>query len=466
MRIKFICLAVIIATLFMVVPVLAANQTRSSNYALPVWAPQMSAEPVLYWNYSQNLTPLSFYEQSVEFVHVLSRGDFVLGSTLSGEYGYNRAGSSIEVAKVADSWECDVIPTGLPDRCYGPLTFTYEAFNKTEARLNGGDLELNPSTIYHDNISWDQGSPEADMTETYVSNNVSNCYGIRAYHGFAFQWEIGGTMFSGENLPGYLQESVNAGVAGIQPVVPWATCAINLKVYRVTDMAIVQNSVFHLYNASDNVLVDIPLPSGVGQTDIIPGQSFSWNATAAGYISGNRLTPQELDNDSCGYTLSWPITPIQAIGGNTTVNFNVYDPNICGALCAISYFSAEISGAQVGITGPSNTYVGYTNDYGVAAFNLNSTSAFSWTVSKTGYETQTGNFTLSGEGTKIVLVPLSTIPTAGTPIRTMIPGSGTGAESDVSGVFFNSAGAIAALVILAIIMGLIDIMGGQHRKRR
>jgi hypothetical protein len=284
------------------------------------------------------------------------------------------------------------------------------------------------------------------------------------------------------------------------------------------------NSVYTNYGTDDNLT--LYLPNGTRQQLWIlsPVNNrvflYQWNAGAVSNCSGDSITVNTWDG-STGAQLGG--TKISFINTTNYIgNISVTAPNGTYTFCLPPYFNYDVGASKTGYEGANTTWtsaiyfgdqidfwlypvtndtfngtatfivndvyglpisnvkivstnndIRYTNNQGYTQFIVNRTATYSYTASKSGYNSSTVDVTLGGAASKITEIRLTAgvIPTATTPVTTVVtptlpPGTGEAATQEVSSIFFNAAGAIAILTVLAILLGLVDIMGGQRRRRR
>jgi hypothetical protein len=200
----------------------------------------------------------------------------------------------------------------------------------------------------------------------------------------------------------------------------------------------------------------VTAPNGTYTFYLPAGNTYNIGATKTGYEGVNTTwvaTPATDDQ------IDFWLYPVTNDTLNGTATFIVND-----------VYGLPISNVKIV---SSNNDTRYTNNQGYTQFIVNRTATYSYTASKSGYLSKTVDVTLGGATSKITEIRLTAgvIPTATTPVTTVVtptlpPGTGEAATQEVSSIFFNAAGAIAILTVLAILLGLVDIMGGQRRRRR
>jgi hypothetical protein len=200
----------------------------------------------------------------------------------------------------------------------------------------------------------------------------------------------------------------------------------------------------------------VTAPNGTYTFYLPAGNTYNIGATKTGYEGVNTTwvaTPATDDQ------IDFWLYPVTNDTFNGTATFIVND-----------VYGLPISNVKI-VSSSNDTR--YTNNQGYTHFIVNRTATYSYTASKSGYLSKTVDVTLGGATSKITEIRLTAgvIPTATTPVTTVItptlpPGTGEAATQEVSSIFFNAAGAIAILTVLAILLGLVDIMGGQRRRRR
>jgi hypothetical protein len=206
-------------------------------------------------------------------------------------------------------------------------------------------------------------------------------------------------------------------------------------------------------------------PGGVLYYTLPVGNAYTISGAKTGYTTAtNSLSIAVYDANPIIVTLNMYPSEIASTGNGTQsfITENQLNP----------YQFDYIQGAAITV---SNVTLGdiqtkYTNAQGWVAFVINNSYDYTYTASKSGFGGASGTLNMDGASvdtlTLIMNAPVTPTPTIPTGVvTTPTLASQQSAVTDVSGIFYNSAAFIAMLVIIAIIMGLVDMMTGGYRER-
>jgi hypothetical protein len=203
--------------------------------------------------------------------------------------------------------------------------------------------------------------------------------------------------------------------------------------------------------------ISVLAPTGTYLFCLPAGYDYDVGASKTGYEGVNTTWHS---SSYIGDQIDFWLYPVTNDTFNGTASFVVND-----------VYGTPISNAQIRNENTNETKI--TNNVGYTKFLVNRTATYSYKASKYGYNPNIVDVTLGGAASKLTEIRLNStvIPTATIPVTTVVtptlpPGTGEAATQEVSSIFFNAAGAIAILTVLAILLGLVDIMGGQRRRRR
>jgi hypothetical protein len=251
------------------------------------------------------------------------------------------------------------------------------------------------------------------------------------------------------------------------------SCKVYAKVRNQINGNLIGPATFRFWTAGGSPTV-YSFSGGTGIVNATKDVTYYWNATVPGYVnSGTNSGVLYDDTTGCDYggttggTIYSNLVPSAGTVSNTTVSIGALEGHLCEALPA-GECGFIVQGAAINILGGWGTKV--TGEYGNAIWtNLPTNGTFVYRITKTGYDKFEGNFTISGEAYKSIWTPIySQLQTAITPTvsGTIDTRSREQKAEAAKNVWYDNIEGISALLFLAVMVGILDKIGGRRGKRK
>jgi hypothetical protein len=435
---------------------------------------------VAYW--VQNKGVANFSSQAVDFIEHTTKYKFG-----SGVYGYSLGNNNdLYFYAIASSWDPSIYNGSVTVDIVGPGNTTSIRFTSGFICAYGTSRYVAPDTTLADGVYWysqfdglykaastrevdylsemgvryirTPGSPwdeftfDRNATGEPTSSNITLSYYLGGSYQSAFS-NTGKTPITyaiqvPNGTPQKLE--ITNPISGSYHKFEWdgQTCPANMEgltieVYDGSSWTALGGSTISVLNVTTHANnISYLAPNGTFGHNYPVAQTLDIGASKTGYDSENITW---VTSSYCGSVVSLILYPYSATLGNGTANFII--ENMAGD---------PIQGATI-----KNVDTGelkYTNNLGFAYFSVNKTTAYDYTIEKSGYTGAQRTVNLGGSDsvtTYIRLVagtvPTATLTTLG-PLEDPHP-SPEKAATDVIQLIADFAYAIAAIFIIGIVLG-------------